>query len=343
MVIRPYSAILDFGCLKCNLVKMENKRQTDKIKSGQKEVAPEAGGTGLEPASLTRQLLGGLCIFASAFFFYMATVVIRWAKDVTVLDPSFFVFARFLLGFAVICLVMLIRRQGPNPRRYHLLVGRTVTNFLAVYFFFQSVTVTSVAEGNILNMTYPVFLALFSWVILKHQRDVVAVVMVFLAFAGIWLILVPSVGLSVRVENLWGLASGVSAAASMVYLNMSRQYHDSETVLFYMFGLGTVLTYVLFFPHIRVPDGTEFGYLFLCAFFGVGGQYLLTIGFRFVTAVEGGIISSTRILLAAMLGPVLADEAPLGGAGWAGALLIFTANVVLATRKAIDGERTVRG
>ena len=262
----------------------------------------------------------------------MATVVIRWAREVTVLDPSFFVFARFLLGFVFICLVMLIRRQGPRPVRYHLLVGRTVTNCLAVYFFFQSVSVTSVAEGNILNMTYPVFLALFSWILLKHQRDVLAVIMVLVAFAGIWMILAPS-QLSLRVENLWGLASGISASFSIIYLNMSRQYHDSETVLFYMFGLGVLLMYVFFFRHIRVPDLVELRYLFWCAFFGVGGQYLLTVGFRFVTAVEGGIISSTRILLAAILGPVVAQEPPLATAGWIGALLIFSANVVLATRK----------
>ena len=283
-------------------------------------------------ASITVQLIGGLCIFASAFFFYLATVVIRWAQNETAMDASFFVFARFLFGFVIVCLVMLIRQRGPRAHRYDLLIGRTVTNCLAVYFFFQSVTVTSVAEGNILNMTYPVFLALFAWIFLKPQRDILTVLMVFVAFAGVWLILAPS-QLSFRVENLWGLASGISAAFSILYLNLSRQYHDTETVLFYMFGIGLLMIYAIFSSHIRVPDMVAFRYLLMCAIFGVGGQYLLTIGFRFVTAVEGGIISSTRILLAAFLGPVIAYEAPLTLTGWLGALLIFTANVVLATRK----------
>ena len=314
----------------------QNKNVEGECKRG---VAPGSQSRALFPApSVTTQLLGGLCIFASAFFFYLSTVVVRLARDVTAIDPSLFVFVRFLMGFALICAVLLIRRQGPRPKRYHLLVGRTVTNFLAVYFFYQAVTVTSVAEGNILNMTYPVFLALFSWIFLRHQRDFPAVVMVLVAFAGIWLVLAPS-RFSIQVDNLWGLASGISAAFSMIYLNMSRQYHDTETVLFYMFGLGAVLTYALFYPHIRFPNAGEGSYLFWCAFFGVGGQYLLTIGFRFVTAVEGGIISSTRILLAAMLGPFLVGEAPLTPAGWIGALMIFCANVVLATRKVLANGR----
>jgi len=71
----------------------------------------------------------------------------------------------------------------------------------------------------------------------------------------------------------------------------------------------------------------------LCASTGIAGQYLLTVGFRYVTAVEGGIISSTRILLAALFGPLLVAEPTLTLTGWTGALLIFSANVVLAGRK----------
>nr|AGF93287.1 membrane protein containing DUF6, transmembrane [uncultured organism] len=286
--------------------------------------------------SLLAQLLGSLCVFASAFFFYLATAVIRWASGEVDVDPAYFVFGRFLLGFFVICALMAARGKGPGAKRYDLLVGRTVFNCLAVYCFFKAVAVTSLAEGNILNMTYPVFLALFSWVMLRGQRDPVAVAMVVVAFAGIWLILSPS-AVSLKMESLWGLGSGITASFGIICLNMSRQYHDSETVLFYMFGLGTVLIYAMFFKHIFMPGPRELYFLLLCAGFGVGGQYLITLGFRYVTAVEGGIISSTRILLAAMLGPVVAGDPPLAVAGWLGALLIFTANVVLTVRKVHAG------
>jgi len=288
-------------------------------------------GAGRVPSRLV-QVLGWLCVFASAFCFYLATTVIRWAKAETTLEPSVFVLARFLIGFAVICIIMILRRKGPQPRRYNLLLGRAVFNFMAVYFFYKAVAVTSVAEGNILNMTYPVFIALFSWIFMRKQRDPLGVAMVALAFAGIWLILTPG-DFRFRTESLWGLASGVTAAFAILSLNLSRQYHDSETVLFYMFGLGAVITYPIFYHEIILPDATGFYYLGLCSLYGVGGQYLLTLGFRYVTAVEGGIISSTRILLAALLGPVMAADPPLTAAGWVGAVLLFVANVVLAGRR----------
>jgi len=289
----------------------------------------------VSPKSLVRSksLLGCLCVFASAFFFYLATTTIRWAASEVRIDPAYFVFARFLLGLIVVTGVMAIRRQPVRPRRYDLLVGRAVTNSIAVYCFYRAVNVTTVAQANILNMTYPVFIAIISWVFLKAQRDRLAIVMVLTAFAGVWLILSPgSIGL--EFHSLWGLGSGISAAAAIVLLNVSRQYHDTETILIFMFTLGSLIIGTLFFDSLFIPRGPALFYLVLCSAFGIGGQYLLTIGFRYVTAVEGGVISSTRILLAAILGPYIAADPPMFISGWIGALLIFGANVFLTLRKA---------
>ncbi len=277
-------------------------------------------------------LLGYLAVFASAFCFYFSTVVIRWSREVVTIDASFFAFFRFLLGFLVVCCILMVQRRGPVPRRYHFLIGRTLGNCVAVYCFYQAVHYTSVAEANILNMTYPMFVAMLSWVVLRHQRDRVALAMVAAAVAGVWLILQPG-RLGLSVHSLWGLGSGISAAFAILYLNLSRQHHDSNTVLFYMFGVGAVLMFALFHRHFFWPDREAFHYLMLCGGTGIVGQFLITLGFRYITAVEGGVISSTRILLAALLGPWLANEPFLGPSGWVGALLIFGANVVLALRK----------
>ena len=156
--------------------------------------------------------------------------------------------------------------------------------------------------------------------------------MVGVAFAGIWLILAPG-KIAFQATSFWGLASGLAAAMSMTYLNVSRQYHDTNTVLFFMFGLGALLILAFFHADFFWPNLQALYYLVLCAAFGVAGQFLLTIGFRYVTAVDGSIISSMRILLAALLGPIVVGAPPLNATGWVGALLLFGANAVLAVRR----------
>jgi drug/metabolite transporter (DMT)-like permease len=135
-------------------------------------------------------------------------------------------------------------------------------------------------------------------------------------------------------NSLWGIGSAVSAAVAIMYLNLSRQVHDTHTTLFFMFGIGTVVVFCFFYDQMRIPSGAELNYLLWCSAIAIAGQYLLTIGFKYVTAIEGGIISSTRILLAAMLGPFIAMDPSLPPAGWVGAFLIFAANIYLTTRKA---------
>ncbi len=287
----------------------------------------------VQSTSFSRQIVGCLAVFGSAFFFYLATVIIRWAGGHVSIESSYFVFARFLLGFIIVSITMLFQKQRLHPKKYHYLLGRTISNTIAVFCFYKAVEVGSVAEANILNMTYPLFVAIFSWFFLKGQRDIISVLIVIVAFIGIWLVLAPG-NMQTSWNSLWGLGSGTTAAAAIIYLNISRRYHDSQTILFFMFGIGSVIMLAFFHESIFFPNSKEFMFLLGCSAAGVMGQYLLTYGFFYVTAVEGSIISSSRILLAALLGHVLVADPPLTLAGWCGALLIFAANGTLALRKA---------
>ena len=286
-------------------------------------------------------LAGCFCVFSSAFFFYLSTVAVKLAKiNGLQIDAANFVFARFFLGFITVLILMAIRKKKIRIKHKGYLIGRTLGNCVAVYTFYKGVQLTSVAQANILNMTYPVFIAIFSWFFLKKQRDIVAIVIVVLAFAGVWLILNPGLSSNLNsgminfdLNSLWALVSGIAAAIAIMCLNLSRQEHDSETILFFLFGLGSLVILICFYNKMALPKIFELKYILACSFLAITGQYLLTIGFKFVTAIEGGIISSTRILLAAILGPVIAMDSALSISGWIGAFLIFTANIYLTIRK----------
>lgn len=282
---------------------------------------------------LSHKTIGWLAVFGSAFFFYLATLIIRWAAPHVTITSAYFVFARLLLGFIIVTVTMILQQKRLHPKKYHYLIGRALANTLAVFCFYKAVELGSLAEANILNMTYPLFVAIFSWFFLRGQRDLVSLVIVAVAFAGIWLVLSPE-DMTIGWANFWGLCSGITAAVAIIYLNVSRRHHDSQTILFFMFGLGATLMLIFFHDAIFLPNSKELFFLLSCSAAGVIGQYLITYGFLYVTAVEGSIISSSRILLAALLGPLLVADPALTVAGWCGALLIFSANAALALKKA---------
>lgn len=281
---------------------------------------------------ISLQAIGWSAVFGSAFFFYLATVVIRWSAAYVTIPSAYYVFARLLLGFFLVATTIIFQKKRPKPVKYPLLIGRALTNTIAVYCFYKAVELGSLAEANILNMTYPLFVAVFSWFFLRGQRDFLSLITVTVAFIGIWLVLAPD-KMNPGWANLWGLSSGICAAAAIIILNVSRRYHDSQTILLFMFGLGAAIMLVFFHRVFFVPNLTEIYFLLASSVAGVVGQYLITFGFLYVTAVEGSIISSSRILLAALFGPLLVADPALTLMGWCGALLIFSANVTLAMWK----------
>lgn len=280
----------------------------------------------------SKEIGGSFLVFASAFFFYLSTVSIRWAKSEVELSSTYFAFFRFFFGLLIILAFFVVKRKKLSPKRYDLLLLRAFTNVVAVFCFYKAVDLTTVAEANILNMTYPLFIAVITWFLFKNQRNWESYVAILVAFVGIVLVLFPD-EIQLNWNNLWGLASGVFASVAIICVNLVRQYNDTDTILLFMFGIGASLLFIGFHDEIHWPTTAELYYLLLCALFGVCGQYLLTLGFRYVTPVEGSIISSSRILLAALLGPILVADPPLALWGWVGALLIFGTNVYLAWKK----------
>ena len=283
-------------------------------------------------SAVHHRLIGWITVLGSALCFYLSTAVISWGRGQVALSAAYYVFARFLLGFLIVGASMLLQRQKPQYNHLHYIIGRTITNAIAVYCFYKAVELTTVASANILNMTYPLFVALFSWFMIRAQRDRFAVGVVIIASLGIWLILDPG-NLGTGQGEIWGLLSGLTAGISIIYLNLSRQFHDSQTILLSMFGPGALMMALLFWNGLFWPSGQEWLYLLACSAAGVLGQYLLTYGFLYVTAVEGAVISSSRILIAALLGPLLVADPALTFKGWLGALIIFAADIALAVRK----------
>ena len=287
----------------------------------------------------SHELYGRFAIFASAFCFYLATVAIRWARAEGLDLPSpLFVFVRFFFGSLIVAASLLAKRQAIAPCQLRFLFGRALFNVSAVLCFFRAIQMTTAAEGNILNMTYPIFAALISWFVFKEQRDRIAVAMTFVAFCGMLMMLLSGEaslgGFQIQINSLWGLASGILAAISIVFLNLARRENSTETVLLFNFGIGSLLLLLFFYNSLYLPNLRESFFLIFSASMGIAGQYLLTLGFRYVSAIEGSIISSTRILIASLLGPFITADPALALNGWLGALLILGANIYFIVRRA---------
>lgn len=277
-----------------------------------------------------------LAVFFSSFAFYLNSACISYGVRNYPLTAGYFTIARSLTGFIMIPLILLVTLRRPEKPRYvGSLCMRALTHFVAFVAFFEATARLGSSLGNLLNLTYPLFLALFALGARQKQTQIFSTLLAALvAFAGMTLVLNPSADHPIGIDGLLiGLFSGATAAVSVANLKKAREANSPETVLLFLFGICLPLSLYFFWNEMYVPGRVEFCLLFFGSLAGVVGQYFFAFGARYISSTESGIVSQTRVVISAIAGQLLALEAPLSLIQYGGITLIMLVNVYLLKRK----------
>ena len=287
----------------------------------------------MKPASSRTK--GIFFILCSALLFYLATFFVKLASDSFQVPGSWYMVARFALGLPLFLFFM--RTRGGNVQSSGWLIMRAVFNVVAVIFFIYAAHFGSVVNANVLNMTYPAFVALLSPVFIGEKSSWLTWLAVAAAITGSVIITTGGKSLNFHGADLLGLASGITAGVGVMSLRQIRKTDSTFNVLYYTFLLGTTASVVLatvetaLLPAtpLAIYSGRFWWLLSLSGICGVLGQWVFTYGFAYVGAVEGSILSSSRILIALAFGVTYFHESFTIPAA-VGATLVLFSNVSLA-------------
>ena len=279
---------------------------------------------------------GATSIIASAFVFYMATFFVRMGFNHEETPVIIYVSARFILGYFLLLAWFKIRKIDIHSVKVNSklwLWQRAIWNIIAVVFFYLGVTYGTVTGANILNMTYPAFVAFLSMIFLGEAMKLQSWFGLTFSLIGAFFISYNGLYYTPETGDLFGLLSGITAGVAITALRKIRLTDSVDIALFYVFRLGAWITgipaiYLLSkHPDYITPNTTLF--ILLSALCGILGQVLLTYGYKFVRAVEGSIYSSSRLLFALAIGYYFWQK-ELYIQSFIGAALIFAANVLLS-------------
>lgn len=286
----------------------------------------------------TAQISRSRCILlniASAFFFYGATVAVYRGIDVAG-DQSVgalsYAFLRNLIGFLFYLVFFTLNPQKMKFRVPPVLFIRAVFNALALFAFYLSVQYGNAGRANVLNMTYPVFVAMLSGPLLAEKPDRMTLIMLGLGMIGLFMhfsdaLIAPQS--DQIIGDLFGVFSGITAAVAVLALRGAARVAGSSLILLWMFGTGTVLSFPIIMHQIPQMFGAELPFLLLSAACGLLGQWTLTESYRNLDATTGSVLSGLRIPIALVSGLLFLDE-PTSIMALLGGALIFSGNLLLA-------------
>lgn len=161
----------------------------------------------------------------------------------TQLSTAELVFYRCLAGLAGIMLIALPRGQSlrvsPAVLRLHL--SRSISGFLALMLYFYAIAHLPLPTAVTLNYTSPLFLALVVFAWRRQPMHWQQVVLILGGFAGVLLLLRPSLPAGQWLTGLIGLGSGF--LASIAYMNVHElgRYGEPEWRTVFYFSLVSTL------------------------------------------------------------------------------------------------------
>jgi drug/metabolite transporter (DMT)-like permease len=247
-------------------------------------------------------------IFLSAVFFALSTLLAKWIlqRSITTGTITFF---RFSIGLALIVIYMAAMNVRLEIRNPVILILRGLSNLLAVYLSYWAIKYTTITNANLLNLTYPVFVALMSPIFLKEHLKRKDWIMLFIAGIGIVLIVNPNFA-HANIGDIIGLGSGLAAGLAIIMLCFARKNNHTATILLFLLGTGTLCTW----PAIIHEDIRGYS----------AEMWWLLIGCGMT-----GVLGTARVIIAAILGFTFLGEIPTWNVVF-GSVILFAGIYLLA-------------
>lgn len=266
-------------------------------------------------------LRGVFFLGVAAVLFALTSVFAKLAtqRGVSGMEANF---ARFFMGFLLAAGYVLYFKKSIRPNNWQSVIGRSFFNILSASFFFLGIQYTTITNANMLNMTSPVYIFLLvHFFEPDQQRSLRQFLFLALTIVGVYLIVGADFS-RINLGDVYGALSGLFGGIAISVLHQARKYDDAYVILFYQMGIGSLSIFLITMPSFAYHDAAIWTYVILAGLMGALGQVLLTIGYRYIDAASGSIVSSSQMLFAALFGIIFFSD-PLNWRISVGGILIL--------------------
>jgi drug/metabolite transporter (DMT)-like permease len=195
-----------------------------------------------------------------------------------------------------------------------------------ILFVFANKMTTS-ANAVLLQYTEPVYIILFSTILLRDEKtsfwDILVIVGVF---SGMVLFFLDDLSFTTNIGNFLALLSGITFALTAIFLRRQKKARPIDS-----FMLAHLITFIVAIPfmiHAGIPSGSSFVGIMLLGFFQMGlPSILFAWGIVGVSALSSALITMLEPILNPVWVAIFIHEYPSPRAMIGGAIIICCVTV----------------
>ena len=257
---------------------------------------------------------GRLVILAAAILWSLAGVFIKFLD----LHPLAIVFYRSLFASLVFMPFLKLRDFRCNGT---ILVS-VLTYTAAISAFVSANKLTSAANAIVLQYTAPIFVFLFSWLVMREKIAKANLFALAVAMIGIGIISLDSAGEPEMAGVVLALVSGLLFAGFMINLQRTKGIDPG-----YLTWVNNLFCAVLLFWFVQAQLALTVNQAMILAVMGAvqlgAPYYLFSKGLQTVSLPEASLIALIEPVLNPLWVALIVGELPSTATIWGGALILF--------------------
>jgi len=210
-------------------------------------------------------------------------------------------------------------------------VSRAALGAASLMLTFYAYSLMPLAETTALLFASSLFIPVLAVLILNESVGPYRWSAIAFGFAGV-IVMVRPTGDVFMLGVVVALGAALLHATLQIILRYLGQFEKPETISFYFFVVGTLITAVAM-PFVAVkPTVSEFPLLLGVGFSGAAAQWMLSVAYKNAPAAVVTVFNYTSIVWATLFGFMIWNEWPMPTV-IAGAVIVIASNLLIIWRE----------
>lgn len=251
----------------------------------------------------------GIALITGAFF--CSAVVSTFSKAATGVRPLQILFLQYIISFSVfVPAAARLGRAHFKTGHLPLHVFRSLTGSVCQLLFFLAVGSIPLLDSVLLSNSAPLFIPLVVFLWFRKTVQPVVWISLLVGLVGLLMIIKPGPQMFHNPASLIALLSGMCSAVALVATNKLTQTEPPIRILFYNFGVSTLLLIPVAIWSWKPLSRGQWLLLLGVGIFYALTQYLIILAYRYAGAAELSPFNYTVVIFSGLFGWLVFGAAP---------------------------------
>lgn len=258
---------------------------------------------------MTNTVKGSLWMLGGVFCLTLMAVA---GKEISLqIDTFEILFFRSVIGVSVI-LFFIIKKNllhEINLKQITTHLKRNIAHFTGQNLWLYALGSITLAEVTSLEFTMPIWIVLFSNLMLNEKLDKFKILAVFIGFIGVLITVRPDI----QSLNLGLIAAAISAIAfalTNIYTRRLTRTESTLTILFFLTTLQLIFGLItsLLDGKLDIPTNENILWIVIIGFAGLGAHYCITTALSLAPPTVVAPIDLLRLPIVVLIGVLFYSE-----------------------------------